>query len=368
MKVRSLAIVTSLLSVAALGLTACGGGSGTAVAGNGYESGTLVVLGSAPEIDAAWQAEVDKEFTARTGAKIEWLPGSAPTNLTKLITSKGGQPPADVTFLDSTTQPQAAQAGVIAKFDRSKLRDSGKYLQNSVYTTPGYGPAAIVSRLGTCVNTAQLKNAGVTLSGSVDDWFNPALKGHFAMPGIATFYTQAILPALASNYGVPFNNPSPLLNRIQQANPVSFWSSTADVQQNLQSGALWASPLIDGRCLNLEIQGLPIRFDPLNLKIKGKTYRYVGFNDTWDLVQGTSKPNLAYAFIDIAEAGMSKLETNFGYLPPRTDLLAKAKQDPKLKAMVGDYNPDDLYVPDYTTWFAKDARAWQDAWTQKFTK
>jgi spermidine/putrescine-binding protein len=366
-KVRSLAIIASL-TVAALGVTACASGGGTAVvgSGNGYEPGTLVVMGINPDVNAAWQAEVDKKFTALTGAKIEWLPGSAATNLTKLITSKGGQPPGDVVFLDTTTQPQAAQADLIEKFDRSKLTESGKYLPNSAYPTPGYGPAALVSRLGTCVNTAQLKNAGVTLSGSINDWFNPALRGHFSFPDISSFYTEAALPALATEYNIPFNNPSVLLSKIQQADPVSLWSSTAVVQQQLQSGSIWVSPLIDGRCLNLDLEGLPIRFEPLNLKVNGKTYRYIGFDDTWDIVQGTDKPNDAYAFIDLAEAGMSKLESGFGYLPARTDLLAQARANPKLKGMVSDYNPNDLYWPNYQEWFSKYASTWQNAWMQKF--
>lgn len=367
MNVRSLAVAATAV-LAAVGAAGCGNTS-SALNANGYESGDLMVLASSPDINAAWQANVDRQFTQRTGAKIEWLPGTAPTNLTKLITSRG-KPPADVVFLDTPTETQAIQAGLLEKLDRSLLTESGPHLSDQAFANPGYGPAAIVIRLGTCVNTAQIKKAGVTLKGSIDDWFDPALKGHVAIPDISAFYTQAALPAIAENYNVDFANPTPLLNKIAAANPVTFWSSSADVQQALQSGQVWMTPLNDGRCINLGLKGQPISFDPLSLNIKGKAYRYVGLYDTWDLVKNTDKPKLAHAFIDIAtnEASMSKLEQDFGYLPARTDLLAKAKADPKLKDMVGDYDPSDLYVPDYRTWFTNDAAKWQDAWNQRFKK
>ena len=366
MNLRTKAAIPLVLTVAALALSACGGDE-TSSADGEYESGTLVVQGSSPDINAAWQAGVDKQFTERTGAKIEWLPGAAPTNLTKLITSKGGEAPADVVFLDTPTQTQAIQAGLLEKLDRSLLTESGDKLPDAVFPNEGYGPAGIVIRLGTCVNTDQMKAAGVELPDSVEDWFDPALEGHFAMPDIATFYAQAALPALAKDLDIAWDNPEPLLDMIEEADPANFWTSTADVQQSLQSGQIWETPILDGRCLNLQLQGEPVEFRPLNLTIDGETFRYIGLYDTWDLVKGTEKPNLAHAFIDIAanEASMAQLQQDFGYLPARTDLLEKAKADPKLKDMVGDYNLEDLYVPDYQEWF-KHAAKWQDAWNERF--
>lgn len=366
MKLRPLAATSILVLGASLALAACGGDNGGSASDG--EGETLVILGSSPDINAAWQKNVDKQFEERTGATLEWLPGAAPTNLTKLITSKGGQPPADVVFLDTPTQTQAIQAGVLAEFDASKLTDSGEQLPESAYANEGYGPAGIVIRLGTCANTQELEKAGIDLPDSVDDWFDPALKGHFAMPDISTFYTQATLPALAENAGVSLDDPEGFLGQIEQANPSTFWTSTADVQQSLQAGQVWVTPLLDGRCLNLALQGEPVAFQPLNLDIEGETYKYVGLFDTWDLVEGTEKADLAHEFIDVVlnEESMSGLQEDFGYLPARTDLLEKAKQDPDLKDMVGDYNPEDLYVPDYKEWFDQHAASWQDAWNQLF--
>jgi spermidine/putrescine-binding protein len=371
---RSKSIVPSIMSLALVALAACGGGGDGDAGDNAatddgeYESGTLVVLGSSPDINAAWQANVDQQFTELTGAQLEWLPGAAPTNLTKLLQSKGGEPPADVVFLDTPTQTQAIAADVLEELDRGKLTESGEHLPDEVYPNEGYGPANIVIRLGTCVNTAELQKAGVELQGSIEDWFNPALAGRFSMPDISTFYTQATLPALAAHFDVEPDDPSGLLDKIEQANPVSFWTSTADVQQSLQSGEVWVTPILDGRCLNLALQGAPIEFQPLNLEIDGEDYRYIGLYDTWDLVKGTDKPNLAHAFIDISlnEQSMSKIQEDYGYLPARTDLLEKAKQDPELADMVGDYNPEDLFVPDYQEWFSNHASTWVDAWNQRF--
>jgi spermidine/putrescine-binding protein len=365
MKLRPLVLTSALILSCSLGLAACGDGS--TADGKG---GTLTILGSSPDINAAWQKSVDAQFEKATGATIKWLPGAAPDNLTKLIQSKGGTPPADVVFLDTPTQTEAIQADVLDKFDATKLTDSGPQIPDSLYANEGYGPAGIVIRLGTCVNTKSLEDAGIAAPTSVDGWFDPKLKGHFAMPDISTFYTPATLPALAENYGVSLDDPSGLLDKIQAADPATFWTSTADAQQSLQSGDLWETPLNDGRCLNLAIQGQPVDFLPLNLNIEGKQYPYIGLFDTWDLVKGSDQSDLAYKFIDIVEnqKSMSPLMTAYGYLPPRSDVLATMKADPKLKAYVGDYDPSQLYVPDYTDWFAKYYLKWQDAWTELFKK
>ncbi|WP_324274911.1 extracellular solute-binding protein [Blastococcus brunescens] len=261
MKTHSKSLIASATCLALVTLAACGGddaGPADAASDAGdYESGTLVIQGSSPDINSAWQANVDRQFTERTGATIEWLPGAAPTNLTKLLQSKGGEPPADVVFLDTPTQTQAIAADLLEELDRDLLTESGEFLPDEVYPNEGYGPANIVIRLGTCVNTERIQQAGIQLQGSIDDWFDPALAGHFSMPDISTFYTQATLPALAAHFDVDFDDPAGLLDKIEEAQPVSFWTSTADVQQSLQSGDVWVTPILDGRCLNLTLQGSP---------------------------------------------------------------------------------------------------------------
>lgn len=332
-----------------------------------YEEGPLVVMASSADVNEAMA--MDAAFEALTGAKIEWIPSGAPKTLTQLISSKGGAAPADVVMLDTPNQAKAIKAEVIVKdFDRSKLTDSNEFLPDEMYPN-GAGPAAKAMRLGTCVNTDELEKAGITLTESIADWYNPALKGHVTLPDIDTYFNVAFLPTWAKQEGVPWDKPAALLDKIKETDPVSYWTSTADVQQSLQSGDIWLSPLHDARCINLIVKGAPVRFDPLDLEVDGKSYEYAGLFDTWDIVANTTKPNLAYAFIDMAEGedAMRPLMAQFGYLPARTDLVEKFAKDPELEPLMLGYDgPEGLYFPDYDDWFGNYAATWIDEWNRAF--
>lgn len=332
-----------------------------------YEEGPLVVMASSADVNAAMN--MDAAFEELTGAKIEWIPSGAPKTLTQLISSKGGAAPADVVMLDTPNQAKAIKAEVIVSdFDRSKLTESNEFLPDVMYPN-GAGPAAKVMRLGTCVNTEELEKANITLTQSIDDWYNPDLKGHVTLPDIDTYYNVAFLPTWAKHEGVPWDEPAALLDKINETDPASFWTSTADVQQSLQSGDIWLSPLHDARCINLIVKDAPVRFDPLNLDLDGEKYEFAGLIDTWDIVANTTKPNLAYAFIDLAEgeAAMRPLMAEFGYLPARTDLVETFAADAELEPLMLDYEgPEGLYFPDYDDWFANYASTWIDQWNQAF--
>lgn len=369
-----------MFAAVSLVLAACGGTESdeaepdseqTAAEADGevdFEEGPLAICGSSADINETYQAgALNEVFEEETGATLEWIPGSAPQNLTTLISSQGAEPPCDVAFLDNVTQARAIEAGLVQEFDRTKLVESGPQLEDWAFPQPDHGPAAIVIRLGTCVNTEAYEAAGLELPDSVDDWFDPAISGNWQMPDFDTFYTQATLPALAQHYGIPYDDPTEFLAMIEEADPLAFWTSTGDAQQSLQSGQTWLTPILDGRCLNLELQGEPVSFRPLNLQIDGEEYKYIGLLDTWDIVAGSDKTELAHRFIDIAmrEEAMDPLLEDYGYLPARSDLLEEAKSDPEFADKVGDYDPDVLFVPNYEEWFPH-LDTWADAWNQTF--
>lgn len=375
--------VTALAGLVCLLATACGGGSGSAAAGGSSSGGnsssagkigegqTLVVGGPQANIIQAIQASgFDQAFKERTGADLTWIPGQAPDNLTKLVQSKGGKPPFDVVFLDNVAQYRGVQAGVLDKVKRSDLTDSSKYLPDSAYPNPGYGPAWIAIRLGSCVNTAAYSAHGLTPPNGIDGWFDPGLAGHISLPSADNFYWLAAMPVIAQNYGVPLDKPQPIVDRFAKIRVQSLFTSSSEAQSALQSQAVWLAPITDGRCLGLKIAGQPVDFRPLNLKVHGKTWPYAGNLDTWDIAKGTDHAALASVFIDMVEGrlGTQGLLSKFGYVPARTDLQEQAKSDPKLSGLLADFSYNDIYVPkknDLDTFIAN-LREWTDAWTKAF--
>ncbi|MPZ63763.1 MAG: extracellular solute-binding protein [Propionibacteriales bacterium] len=367
----SLAVITS---AAMLTLSACGGGGSTpdsASEEKPFAGETLVVGGPQANIIDTVRAggAFDKAFKKETGATIKWIPGQAPDNLTKLISSKGSTPPFDVAFLDNVQQERAIAADVIEQIDPKKLKSTAHLPKTSGYPHPGYGPAWVVIRLGYCINTKAYKDNGITIPKNIEGWFDPKLANHIALPDPNNFYWQATMPALADHYGVSYNNPQKLINKLATIKAQEFFTSSSAAQSSLQSGNVWLAPITDGRCLGLKLGGQPVKLIPLNLNVGGKAYPYAGLVDTWDIAKGSENKELALKFIDMAlsERGTMPMIEKFGYLPSRQDLLAKAKGMEDYKPLIGDFSFDQLYFPDYEK-FAPHLRDWTDTWNKAFKK
>lgn len=364
---RAIALATPIL-VGGLVLAACGsddesGAEGeTQASESGYEEGPLVIGASSADVNALIRPGVEREFKAATGADITWIDGGGAPNLQKLIASKGAEPPFDVAQLDNVTQVQAIGAGVISEFDRSTLS-----VQDNIFPSEGYGPGWLVIREGTCVNTEAFDENGVELPTGVDSWFDPQIGPNFTMPDIGTLHNTVILPALADHFDVAYDQPELFMERMKDADVGTFWTSSADAQTSIQSGAMWAGALLDGRCIGLKLDGAPVDFLPMNVDIDGQEYPYVGIVNTWDIVTGTDKPNLASKFIDIivGPEGTEPLLPEFGYLPAREDLLEAALADEELSRYIGEYSPEETYYPDYAA-FLPHHREWTDVWNETF--
>ncbi|MPZ83543.1 MAG: extracellular solute-binding protein [Actinophytocola sp.] len=340
----------------------------TSFGGSDGEDITLRVGGpQANIIEAIRSSGIDEEFTQQTGATIEWIPGQAPDNLKKLLSARG-KPPFDVVFMDNVEQERAIEAGALQRIDPKDLSSSAE-LPESGYPHPGYGPAWIVIRLGTCINTKAYQENNLQPPTSVDGWLDPKLSGRVSLPDPNNFYWPATMPAIAEHYGVPLDQPQQLVDRFKTTDIQEFVTSSSAAQASLQSGNVWLTTLTDGRCLGLKLADEPVDFLPLNLTIDGHTWPYVGLVDTWDIPTGSEQRELALEFIDLVlgSKGTLPLTEKFGYLPSRQDLLDQAKSTPELAPYVGDFSYDQLYFPDYRAFFPH-LREWTDTWNQTFKR
>ncbi|ODU06677.1 MAG: hypothetical protein ABS81_04145 [Pseudonocardia sp. SCN 72-86] len=359
-----MAVVTSAVLIAACGSSS--GSSGAAAAGDKPFAGqTLIFGGGQADANESIMGAMAAKFKEETGADVQFIGGSAPDNLSKLLAAKGrSTPPFDAVFLDSTTQPAAAQAGLIQQVDYKTALQSYSQFPGTGFPTQGYGPGYFLIRLGTCYNTEVYKQLGLNPPTSLDDWFDPKLQGRVALPDTTNFYWGAAMPAIAKNYNIPLDDPAALMSKFRDIHAQTLFTSSSDAQQRLQTGQVAMTTLTDGRCLALKLAGQPVDLAPVNVVADGKTYPYINFVDTVDIVTGSPKTELAKKFIDMYTSSTALMPyiQKTGYVPARQDVYAEAKQDPKLAPYYGAFDSaTDLYTPDMTAFLAHQA-AWIDAW------
>ena len=81
-------------------------------------------------------------FTAETGIQVVRVANNPPNQVQKLIASRGRAIPFDVAGLDDKTQPEAIEAGVLAKID-PKIVTNLAMLYDQAKQPEGYGPAEL---------------------------------------------------------------------------------------------------------------------------------------------------------------------------------------------------------------------------------
>ncbi len=362
------------LSLAVFGTVALLLGSGTGVrADQLYKGMTLTVLGVNTDFNQLLMKSYGERFEQETGATLNFVTGSAPENLSKALAAKGKEPSFQVLALEQPTKAQAIQAGVIQKLDYSKIPNIANVVKQGI-PMPGYGPAWDFSRLGTCVNVAQYKAHNIPLPTSVDGWFDPALEGHAILPSPANFWWLIGMPALAENYKVSFDDPTPLFKRLEAMKPASFFVASGEAQAKLQSGEAWMAPLSDGRCFGLKVGGQPVEFIPLNVQIGGKKYRWVVTNDMWDVVTGVKGKDLELAerFINMSlePSAQVPFTVKFGFSPTTPQGFKLAMDVPEVKK-AGVYEPgfslDTMYAGDANK-LLPHIDKWLAVWNQMFVK
>jgi iron(III) transport system substrate-binding protein len=192
MKIRNSALAgIALAATAALGLTACGGGtpaddSSSSAASNGGGSDGITVYNAQHEsLTKEW---VDA-FTAETGIKVTMRQGSD-TELSNQIIQEGQASPADVFLTEnSPAMTQVENAGLFADVDKDTLA------QVPAEFAPSTGKWTGIAARSTVLVYNKTKLTEDQLPKSMLDLANPEWKGKWAAsPTGADF--QAIVSAL----------------------------------------------------------------------------------------------------------------------------------------------------------------------------
>jgi putative spermidine/putrescine transport system substrate-binding protein len=302
-------------------------------------------------------------YTQRTGVKVEFIDGTARDFLTKMIASKGRQPPFDVVYLEQDIQVDAIEAGVLMKLDPAIVTNLAM-LYNEAKQPAGYGPGLIFYSVGLTYNTKKFADAGIPEPTSWADLWNPKLAGRVAVPDLAQIMGREFLVAAARLKGGDGQTLAGLtkgIDYIAELKAHSYYTSSATLTAQFQAGDVWAAPWINGRSWALIDGGAPIKF------IMPKEGGYGNIN-TIDVVAGSKYPKEAMGFINqvldpLAQLGQAN-ETPYG--PTNRTLAPVLKAYPDL-AKKFPSSPEDLQKLHMVDWdaFKKVYPQVQELWNRK---
>lgn len=317
-KKRTLGMATAV-AVSLIAVAGCGssdGGSSTSESGSSAGKTIRIGLYGGSWSDAVKRTAA-KEFTAATGARVEYVEGNPSDIAAKIYASaaQGTEPPVDLIETDTQTQSQLAERDVLVP--SSEYEDSVADVFGNVRSAPtneGYAPPHCDWYVAMVYNTDKFKQAGLAAPTSWDALFDAKLAGHVSIPDISTAM------GVPTIYGVS-GDESPAgmssgIERLAGLDAYSVYTSSSDMSSDFANGNIWAASATDGRAWQLVDDGQPARVVYASVTGSDKIGPLSG-HCYLDVVRGSENVELAAEFIkatysDQSQADFARLTA---YLP-----------------------------------------------------
>lgn len=232
---------------------------GAASTGPSAQEVTLRVANYGGAFTASQKKYAGDVFTQRTGIKIQYIDGNPADHLAKMIAAKGREAPYDVVYLDDDIQAKAIAAGVLEKLNVA-LVPNLKHVYEEAKSREGFGPGMIFYSIGLAYNVEKLKAAGVAEPTSWADLWDPKLAGKVAVPDLSTIMGRDFLVAAARLNGGSEKALEKGIEKIAALKAHSYYTSSATLTTQFQSGDVWAAPWINGRTWGMIDKGATMTF------------------------------------------------------------------------------------------------------------
>jgi putative spermidine/putrescine transport system substrate-binding protein len=233
---RSVAVSATLLAVLTIGL----GFLQVPVAAqtNRFDGVTLRVA----TYGGPWRDGL-QEFVAsdmeKLGAKVEFDTGSPNEHLAKLIVSRRGKPPFDVTEIDDPTLPQYIGAGVLQPFALDKIPNNSDLIDRPS-TTFNLIPVWAFEE-GVVYNADKFRELGIARPMRYTDLVNPKLTGRVAFYDINGANGPFAVLGFALDTGGSAENIVPGLEAMKKLEAKQFFSSSPAIMTTMISQDNWAA-------------------------------------------------------------------------------------------------------------------------------
>ncbi|MGE0154949.1 MAG: ABC transporter substrate-binding protein [Reyranellaceae bacterium] len=324
---------------------------------------TIKVANYGGQFTATQKKYAGELFTRRTGVKVQYIDANPADHLNKMIANRGRDALYDVVYLDLDIQANAIKAGVLEKFDASKVSNM-QFLYPQTVSKDGYGPGMMIYSIGIAYNPQKFKDAGIPEPTSWGDLWDPRLAGKVIIPDLSAIQGRAFLVAATRLNGGDESQLEKGIEKIAQLKYHSIYTSSAQVEALFPTGDIWAAPFADGRSWGLIDKGVPLKF----LRPKEGAVVSIG---TLDVAKGSKNVKEAYEYINTVLDPYSQLGQAYD-LPfgPTNSLLApllKAYPEVSKKFIA---SLDDLkqgYIPNWTAYNTNAEKA-IDLWNRQVVR
>lgn len=256
-----------------VGLAACSSSSGGSSAGSsasgaeGSQSpgkqadlGPIVYAGSGGSAGKVIADEI-KKFTAQTGIKVDYVQDTTSVNFAKVVAQKN-DPQIDVLLVNPSDLKRGAAMNLFAAVDETKVPNI-KDLYDALPATQ-YGVPQHLAVEGFAYNTEKFKEAGIPPLTSIQDLYNPKLKGKIALsPPNGNFGINALVMFARANGGDE-NNIKPGFEALKKLKDIGNWALTPQSSSAgdalMSQGTAWVNYTSTKHQATLAAQGLPIAF------------------------------------------------------------------------------------------------------------
>ena len=184
------------------------------------------------------QALIGAEM-AKLGGKIEFVTGPPNAHLAKLMVARGKEPPFDLCEVDEPATPQFIKAGVLQKYDVSKLTNASDLI--SPITYDGYLVPDWVFEDGVVYNAEKFKELGIAAPKQYRDLLDPRLKGRVGVPDISGGLGLYVVYGFAIDAGGSETNITAGLENMKKLGAAQFFTGNPAAQTALVAGDIWAN-------------------------------------------------------------------------------------------------------------------------------
>ncbi|MBS0248922.1 MAG: extracellular solute-binding protein [Proteobacteria bacterium] len=327
---------------------------------------TLTFAGYSSTFNEEWAKSFGQYFEKRTGIKINWLPSSPSTNITR-IRAAGGSPDIDVMLMDSANLARGAQEGVVGTVDPANIPNMSK-VPASLRIQAGI--PSMMYRYGVCYRADKFEEHKLGTPNSIGGWSAKSLAGRVMFPNTAAAQWLISAPAIAKSAGGDYANASKTLEVLaSKVKAYGLFNSSGDVDAAMTSGDVWLTVGNNqGRCLALKRQKVPVEYAHWAIESDGKKYNDLINPDNLVLVKGSPNKELVELFMneylsDEAAAATVPLYRFIAGTPPTKAGVQKViEADPTVKAWIIE-DPDQLFLPKYAD-FLVHLRDWTTNWSK----
>jgi spermidine/putrescine-binding protein len=327
---------------------------------------TLTFAGYSSTFNEEWAKSFGQYFEKRTGIKINWLPSSPSTNITR-IRAAGGSPDIDVMLMDSANLARGTQEGVVGTVDPASIPNMAKVPAGLRIAA---GIPSMMYRYGICYRKDKFAELGLGEPHAIDVWSAKSLAGRVMFPNTSAAQWLISAPAIAKSAGGNYADAAKTLEDLAtKVKAYGLFNSSGDVDAAMTSGDVWLTiGNNQGRCLALKRQNVPVEYTQWYIESDGKKYVDLINPDNLVLVKGTPNKELVELFMneylsdEAASSNISLYKFIAGTPPTKAAVQKLVESDPAVKTWVIE-DPDKLFLPNYGE-FLTHLRNWTTNWSK----